>query len=114
MTTMSEVQEKTIDPSVDKSSRKKKGSSDKSPSAWKFETAMIYVGPTMPKLTRYVTYQQGFPHHIQKLLERVPELETLFVPVPEFPKVRSQIDKVGTPLHAAYQAVLSAAQKGSV
>ncbi|MGG4096203.1 hypothetical protein [Paenibacillus lautus] len=114
---MNEIQEEVLNPKADKAPRKKKENpeSDKSPNAWEYETAVIYVGPTIPKLARYTTFRAGFPRPIQKLMERIPELKGLFVPVPEFPKVRLQTETVGTPLHAAHQAVLSAQQqKGSV
>lgn len=114
---MNDIQEEVLNPKVDKTTRKKKEKpeSDKSPNAWEYETAVIYVGPTIPKLARYTTFRTGFPRSIQKLMERIPEIKGLFVPVPEFPKVRLQTETVGTPLHAAYQAVLTAQnQKGSV
>lgn len=109
---MSEIPDES---SKTRKSKKEIADSTKSPNAWEFDSAVIYVGPTIPKLTKHSTFRAGFPRNVQNLLEEIPELRILFVPVKEFPKVRLHTETVGTLLHGAYQAVLTAqTQKGSV
>lgn len=75
--------------------------------------AIIYLGPPLPKVATYSVFKDGVPKYMEKDLERIPAMRSLFLPVSEFTKRRGELNEVGSPLYAAYQAVL-AEQEGSV
>lgn len=96
-------------------SKEKQGNTAKRTSSDQGEQAteaVIYVGPTLPKIASYAVFKDGVPKHVEKVMERIPEMRSLFLPVSEFAQRRGELNEVGSPLYVAYQTV--AAQKGSV
>lgn len=74
---------------------------------------LIYLGPTLPsRLNQYALFRGGVPAHLRETIAGIPELSTLFVPVKEFAQRQLDLRKVGTPLQAAYAAVLSKLKEG--
>ncbi|GIO33123.1 hypothetical protein J2TS6_42640 [Paenibacillus albilobatus] len=74
---------------------------------------LIYIGPTLPNgLSRFALFRGGKPAYLQTTLERIPELDALFVSVTEFTKRQVEVYQVGTALHAAYQMVTEKMKEG--
>lgn len=74
---------------------------------------LIYIGPTLPNgLTRFALFRGGKPTYLQSTLERIPELDALFVSVSDFTKSQAEIYQTGTRLHAAFQAVTEKVKEG--
>ncbi|ARK26002.1 hypothetical protein SporoP37_15860 [Sporosarcina sp. P37] len=44
----------------------------------------IYVGPTSKRLTRYASFTNGLPTHLEEHFTACPVLRKLFIPVEEF------------------------------
>ena len=59
---------------------------------------LVYVGPNIPGgiLQRFQVYKGGIPPHCLELVEKIPEIRQLFVPVGELPAVRDKLEKSGT------------------
>lgn len=75
------------------------------------EGVIIYVGPTLIKYQLMATniYSNGLPKQMFELMERMPELRSLFVPVMEYRKATEQLQQVGSTLAQAYQKALKGA-----
>ncbi|MFW5433705.1 hypothetical protein [Paenibacillus apiarius] len=69
-------------------------------------SALIYVGPTFLNLTQYTTYTNGLPTYVKAMIERRPELHSLFLPVEDFPEKQNEVTRTGSELHVAYAAAL--------
>ena len=71
------------------------------------EPTRIYLGPNLPggRLTNATTFRGGIPDYLTDLLEGLPEVETLIVPVAEMASVQSRIRTPGTPEYQAYQSL---------
>lgn len=59
---------------------------------------LIYVGPNIPGgiLQRFQVFKGGLPPHAKGLIEQVPEVKDLFVPVTELEDARRKIEEPGT------------------
>lgn len=68
--------------------------------------ALIYVGPTFPNLTQYTTFTNGLPMYIKTMLERRPELRSLFLTIEDFPEKQNEVTRTGSELNVAYTAAL--------
>lgn len=72
------------------------------------EGIIIYVGPNLIKYQLMTTnlYSNGLPKLMFELIERMPELRSLFVPITEYRKAAEQLQREGSSLAQAYQKVL--------
>ena len=68
----------------------------------------IYVGPTIPKgyFKANMVFADGLGTVAQELVKKYPILETLIVPTKDYVKALSEVNKVGSRLHGAYQKAL--------
>jgi hypothetical protein len=59
---------------------------------------LVYVGPNVPGgiLQRFQVFKGGLPPHCKDLLEKVPEIKELFVPVEGLEAMRRKIGEPGT------------------
>lgn len=51
----------------------------------------IYVGPTSKKLTRYASFTNGLPIHMDEHMKGCPVLSKLFIPVEKFADFEQQL-----------------------
>lgn len=51
----------------------------------------IYVGPTSKKLTRYASFTNGLPTHMDEHFKGCPVLSKLFIPVEQFTVFEQQL-----------------------
>jgi len=68
----------------------------------------IYVGPSIPKgyFKSNMVFADGLGAVAQALVEKYPELNTLIVPTKDYVKALSEVNKVGSRLHGAYEKAL--------
>lgn len=68
----------------------------------------IYVGPTIPKgyFKSNMVFEDGLGDVAKAVVEKHPELEILIVPTKDFVKSLTEVNKVGSRLHGAYQKAL--------
>lgn len=78
------------------------------------EKKLMYLGPArpfgLPLQTRSVLSGEPceiFPQ-IEPFMAKHPELDRLFVPIPEIPKAKAQLALDGSRLNAAYKSVKAA------
>lgn len=66
-------------------------------SEFKKESAVIYVGPSIPKsgLEQYTVFANGLPQHVENLIVKCPSIRSLIVPVRELSEVRRNISQPG-------------------
>ena len=59
---------------------------------------MIYTGPNVfaLNLQRFRVFRGGIPPATRRAIEKIPEIESLIVPVSELEEMRQKIDKPGT------------------
>ena len=59
---------------------------------------LIYVGPNILAfaLQKYQIFRGGLPPYVVRAIEKIPEIESLIVPVRELESVRMKIRKAGT------------------
>ena len=59
---------------------------------------LAYVGPNVPGgiLQRFQVFKGGIPPYCKDLLEKIPEIKELFVPVEDLEAVRQKIEESGT------------------
>lgn len=69
----------------------------------------IYVGPSIPKgyFKSNMVFEDGLGEVAQEVVNKHPELNTLIVPTKDFVKALSEVNKVGSRLHSAYQKALT-------
>ena len=97
-----------------KQERKARDEGAASPKQEQTSPQLIYIGPTLPVgLNRFALFRGGKPAYLQPTIERIPELDALFVSVTEFTKSQADIHQSGTALHAAYQAVTEKMKEGN-
>lgn len=68
----------------------------------------IYVGPSIPKgyFKANMVFADGLSAVAQALVAKHPELNTLIVPTKDYVKALSEVNKVGSRLHGAYEKAL--------
>ncbi len=68
----------------------------------------IYVGPSIPKgyFKTNMVFENGLGTVAKELVEKYPVLNTLIVPTKDFVKALSEVNKVGSRLHGAYEKAL--------
>lgn len=76
------------------------------------EKTVIYVGPPLRRLATYAVFRGGLPQYLNKELERISEIRSLFLPVEDFVNRQAEVSDPTTLLYAAYQAVLSESERG--
>lgn len=69
----------------------------------------IYVGPSIPKgyFKSNMVFENGLGDVAQTVVDKHPELDILIVPTKDFVKALSEVNKVGSRLHSAYQKALN-------
>ena len=70
---------------------------------------MVYAGPTMHRrvIIGGSVYKGGIPAHILKLVEKVPDVGSMIVPLKDFAAVRAEANTQGTEYHRLYNALLA-------
>ncbi|MEK5181355.1 hypothetical protein [Paenibacillus sp. FSL R5-0928] len=68
----------------------------------------IYLGPNLPggRLLQSTVFRGGIPEYLKPLLEELPDVEELIVPVDIMSEVQERIGKTGTAEYVAYQTIL--------
>ncbi|MGN0902874.1 MAG: hypothetical protein ACI4M9_06285 [Succinivibrio sp.] len=69
----------------------------------------IYVGPSIPKgyLKANMVFADGLGTVAQELINKYPELNTLIVPTKNYVTAMSEVSRVGSRLHSAYEKALN-------
>ena len=75
---------------------------------------LVYVGPNIPGgiLQRFQVFKGGLPPHAKGLIEQVPEVGELFVPVKDLESMRCRIEDPGTNEARLFYAVQQATARG--
>lgn len=70
---------------------------------------VIYAGPTMHRrmMIANSVYKNGLPDSVNRMIEKVPDIEKLIVPVAAYPEVRQEAAKAGTEYNRLYNALLN-------
>ena len=65
----------------------------------------VYVGPTMHKraMVTASSYRGGLPDYVTRLVEKIPELVWMIVPLQEVAAVRARIKEQGTQESGIFQ-----------
>lgn len=68
----------------------------------------IYLGPNLPggRLLQSTVFRGGVSEYLKPLLEEIPEVAELIVPVETISEVQGRISKTGTAEYVAYQTIL--------
>jgi hypothetical protein len=68
----------------------------------------IYMGPNLRagRLLQSTVFRGGIPAYLQPLLDELPDVASLIVPVDEMSGVQAKIVQVGTPEYGAYNAIM--------
>jgi hypothetical protein len=68
----------------------------------------IYLGPNLRagRLLQSTVFRGGTPAYLQPLLDELPDVAALIVPVDEISDVQARIARTGTPEYGAYNAIL--------
>ncbi len=68
---------------------------------------LIYVGPTLSgsRLIRYQVFVGGLPKHIDEVLEKTPQIKSLFVAPKDLVAAEKAISTKGTPMHKYFKMV---------
>ncbi|MBQ9565356.1 MAG: hypothetical protein IJU98_07185 [Synergistaceae bacterium] len=69
---------------------------------------VIYAGPTMHRrmMIANSVYKNGLPESVNRMIEKVPDIEKLIVPVVSYPEVKQEVAKAGTEYNRLYNALL--------
>ena len=67
---------------------------------------LIYIGPNMLSLTAFTVLESGYPHHIEVLVKKCPDVGKLFVPISELAEAQSRTQRKGTIEHRRFTKVL--------
>ena len=78
-------------------------------SASSLDATVIYAGPTMHRrvIIAGSVYRDGIPANIQALIEKIPDVGRIIVPVKDFSSVRQAAKTEGTEYHRLYNALLT-------
>ena len=62
------------------------------------ETQVMYCGPNIPSkgIFTYQVYLGGLPYSVKAMIEEIPEIEKLIVPVSKCEETRAKIRRKGT------------------
>ena len=79
------------------------------PAEAKTPATQIYAGPTMHRrvIVAGSVYRNGLPVQVEKLVEKVPEVGRLLVPIEDYLSVRTATQTQGTEEHRIYHALLA-------
>ncbi len=79
------------------------------PAEAKKAEALIYCGPNLPRAKIIINsvYRNGLPPNIAALVEKIPEIGKLLVPVSALNETRKRIATQGTEENRLYQAILA-------
>ena len=74
---------------------------------------LIYVGPNILAfaLQKYQIFRGGLPPYVVRAIEKIPEIESLIVPVRELESVRMIIRKAGTNEARLFYAIQKESEK---
>ena len=69
---------------------------------------VIYAGPTMHRrmMIANSVYKNGLPDSVNRMIEKVPDIEKLIVPVTSYPEVKQEVATAGTAYNRLYNALL--------
>ena len=70
---------------------------------------VIYAGPTMHRrmMIANSVYKNGLPDSVNRMIEKVPDIEKLIVPVVSYPEVKQEMATAGTEYNRLYNALLN-------
>lgn len=70
---------------------------------------VIYAGPTMHRrmMIGNSVYKNGLPDNVNRMIEKVPDIEKLIVPVSSYPEVKQAVATAGTEYNRLYNALLN-------
>ena len=73
----------------------------------------IYTGPNILAfaLTKYQVFRGGLPQYVKRAIEKIPEIQTLIVPVSELEAMRQKISRPGTNEARLFYGVQQDAEK---
>jgi hypothetical protein len=79
------------------------------PVADALDETVIYAGPTMHRRVMVAgsVYKGGIPAHVQTLIEKVPDIGKIIVPVRDYPEARAAAKTQGTEYHRIYNTLLA-------
>lgn len=91
---------------------RRKANTQHEPQAAKQE-AIVYIGPNLLRhgITQFQVFRSGIPAHIAPLTEKVPEIQSLFVPVAELAQARKELASPGSRHARNFSAVRKALLK---
>lgn len=71
--------------------------------------SVVYCGPSLPRarIISMSVYRGGIPRNIEALIEKIPEVGRLIVPVSRLIEVRQKTATQGTEENRLYQVILS-------
>ncbi len=71
------------------------------------DDVQVYLGPTLHKRTLVTAsiYRGGLSDHVKRVIEKVPELRTLIVPLADVARTRRKIGEPGTEENRVYQSL---------
>ncbi|MBQ9564505.1 MAG: hypothetical protein IJU98_02855 [Synergistaceae bacterium] len=70
---------------------------------------VIYAGPTMHRrlMIANSVYKNGLPDSVNRMIEKVPDIEKLIIPVTSYPEVKKEAATAGTEYNRLYNALLA-------
>ena len=68
---------------------------------------LIYIGPSLPggSLAQHTIFRDGIPKHIDEVLKKYPQVDTLIVPIAKLLEAQEELRRKGTAIQQAYQAL---------
>ena len=74
---------------------------------------VIYVGPNifLFAVHKFQVYADGLPPYVTRAIEKIPEIESLIVPVSELEAMRAKIEEAGTKESRLYNKIEKAVEK---
>ncbi|MEC2128136.1 hypothetical protein P9G84_03905 [Brevibacillus centrosporus] len=68
---------------------------------------LIYIGPNIPGgfLAQHTIFRNGVPKYLEEIRKRYPQVDTLIIPVAQLLEAQAQLQRKGTALQQAYQAL---------
>jgi hypothetical protein len=68
---------------------------------------LIYIGPSLPHgvLAQHTVFRDGVPKYLDEVRQKYPQVDTLIVPVAQLLKAQAELQRKGTEIQQAYQAL---------
>ncbi|MEC2131637.1 hypothetical protein P9G84_22185 [Brevibacillus centrosporus] len=68
---------------------------------------LIYIGPNIPGgfLAQHTIFRNGVPKYLEDIRKRFPQVDTLIIPIAHLLEAQAQLQRKGTALQQAYQAL---------